>query len=388
MCTRILTKNYKENFLTSRNMDWFEKFNTNLWAFPSGITRKSLPSNESGSFEWTSKFKSVVAFITLDKEKDGTEIGSTTDGLNEEGFVVNSLYLSESEYGEVEKNNKPKMSMGIWGQYMLDNYATVQDAVREWAENPIQEVLFDIPTPSADPKNVRSATQHISISDSNGDSAIFEYYKIEIEGVLNPQLKLHITTNINISSFNVNEEVSISTDKCNVMTNSPVYSEQLKLNYFWQWQWSNGQDIKGTANKSAKTETLPGTSRAPDRFSRASYYNNNIKKSKTYTESIGQVLSVIRTASVPIGYTLNPNEPNISNTLWTTVSDHSNKIYYFQATDYPNLLWIKLKELDFKNNTKIFKLSINDETDLTKYMGNITKLMTKKEVSKLKFIFS
>jgi len=372
MCTRVFINKEKGSALTARTMDWFERFDTNLWGFPAGVTRFAMPGDED-SYSWISKYRSIATAISLGENKK-PELISTTDGLNEKGLVVNTLYLSESDYGEASAGDT-NMCMTIWGQYMLDNYASVEEAVQGWVDLHVHIVSTIIPSPTGVEK---PASQHISLSDSDGNSAIFEYYKSDGKS------KLHITTNIDVAKLDFKEEdISIHYERdCDVMTNSPVYSQQIKLNYYWRWQWDRGIDSQADSNKSVKTETLPGTSRAPDRFARVSHYLNKIEIKTAGAEAIGQAFSLIRTASVPIGYIPDIDEPNISNTLWTTVSDQNKKIYYFQSTDYPNLIWVDLEKLELNDIESVLRLDINPyET----YVGNVTDQMIKTPVSEFMF---
>lgn len=143
-------------------------------------------------FDWTSKYGSVVA--------SAYDIAST-DGINEKGLVANLLWLAESSYPKRDVNKKG-VSISAWVQYLLDNYATVEEAVNELKDEPFQVISDMMPT------GERMATLHLSISDALGDNAIFEY----IDGKL-----------------------VIHHDKSyNVMTNSPTFEKQLALNDYWQ----------------------------------------------------------------------------------------------------------------------------------------------------------
>ncbi len=376
MCTRAILENrgtFVEDqrlFLTSRNNDWNEKLNTNLWAFPAGIQRHSMPEN---GFTWQSKYKTLSACITFNNPKiDGFHQGSANDGINEKGLVVNGLWLSEAKYGQPQANEKV-MSIGVWIQYMLDNYSDVEEAIKDWVQQKYRIVAFEMPSSGISENLHKVAKAHISLSDIKGNSAIFEYYTENS----NEETKLHITTNIKDISGSNHATVHYEQD-CSVMTNSPIYSQQLKLSYYWQWQWSKDHDLlTSNANESAKTHTLPGTNRAPDRFARVSFYLNNMKSATTYNEWVGQAFSLMRVASVPIGFIPNPDEPNISNTLWTTVSDHANRRYYFQSTDFPNLLWVDLNKLTLEKSDTILELPVNDAAvDNREYMGNMTETMS------------
>ena len=280
-------------------MDWKEDTRTNLWIFPRGMKR----NGEIGKnpLEWTSKYGSVVA--------SAYDICST-DGMNEKGLVANLLWLAESEYPQWD-GKKPGLSIAAWVQYILDNFATVDEAV-SYVEKGTFEVVSDMM-----PDGTRMATLHLSISDADGDNAIFEY--------IGGELKIH-----HDKSYQV-------------MTNSPVFDQQLALNDYWK-------NIGGTT-------FLPGTNRAADRFVRASFYINAIPKVADTRTAVASVFSVIRNTSVPLGITT-PNEPNISSTRWRTVSDQKNKVYFFESTIQPNVFWVNLQDVDFSEKAPVKMLDL------------------------------
>src|SRR5215813_11242338 len=155
-CTRAVFLGPNDEVITARSMDWKVDVLTNLWVFPRGMKR----SGEAGarSVEWTSKYGSVIA--------TGYEV-STTDGMNEKGLVANLLWLVESEYPQPSAA-KPAMAISVWAQYLLDNYATVNEAVEALQSEPFVVVTANVPGED------RLATVHLAISDATGDSAIFE----------------------------------------------------------------------------------------------------------------------------------------------------------------------------------------------------------------------
>ncbi|NWK73594.1 linear amide C-N hydrolase [Acinetobacter sp. SwsAc6] len=79
------------------------------------------------STQWTSKYGNVIA--------TGYDI-ATTDGLNEKGLNANLLWLVEAEYPQLEQTKKPTLSISLWAQYMLDNFATVAEAVQFLQKDP------------------------------------------------------------------------------------------------------------------------------------------------------------------------------------------------------------------------------------------------------------
>jgi penicillin V acylase-like amidase (Ntn superfamily) len=58
-----------------------------------------------------------------------------------------------------------------------------------------------------------------------------------------------------------------------------------------------------------------------------------------------------------------PHKPNISPTLWRTVSDLTNKLYYFESTTSPNIIWVSLDELDFNHGAPSKKIDLVNQPD-------------------------
>ncbi|MCA1538089.1 linear amide C-N hydrolase [Bradyrhizobium sp. NBAIM03] len=312
-CTRLVYLGVNDQVITARSMDWKSDVETNLWIFPRGMAR----NGEVGpnSLKWVSKYGSVIA--------SGYDI-STTDGLNEAGLVANLLWLVESEYPKFEQR-KPGLTIAAWAQYVLDNFATVQEAVDMLEKEPFIIVTDNVPGEK------RLATLHLSISDATGDSAIVEYIK--------------------------GKQVIHHNRKYQVMTNSPIFDKQLALNAYWE-------QIGGTV-------FLPGTNRSSDRFARAEFYVNAIPKDENRNDALASVFSVIRNVSVPYGIAT-PNEPNISSTRWRTVADQQQKLYFFESVLTPNTFWVDLKKIDFSPATgKVRKLDLGPNEDHT-FAGNAT----------------
>ena len=310
-CTRVVYQGNKDMVITGRTMDWKEDTRSNIWIFPRGMERNGEVGKDP--MRWKSKYGSVVTAAY--------DICST-DGMNEKGLVANLLWLAESSYPQWN-GEKPALSIAAWVQYMLDNFATVSEAVSE-----IEKNTFDVVSDMM-PDGTRMATLHLSISDATGDNAIFEY----IDG------KLNIHHNRSYQ----------------VMTNSPVFDQQLALDDYWK-------TIGGTT-------FLPGTNRAADRFVRASFYINAIPKTEDTRTALASVFSVIRNTSVPFGIST-PDQPNISSTRWRTVSDQKDKVYYFESTLYPNVFWVDFKDVDFSEKASVKKLNLLDGKT---YAGNTAK---------------
>ena len=306
-CTRAVYLGPESMIVTGRTMDWKEDPQSNLYIFPRGLEKRAAMTDNT--IRWTSKYGSVVTA--------GYDIG-VCDGMNEKGLVANLLFLTESSYVRPD-DNRPVMGISIWTQYVLDNFATVNEAVGELSKD-----LFRIDAP--DLPNGAKSTLHLSISDASGNSAIFEY--------INGELIIH------------------EGPECQIMTNSPTYDKQLTLNDYWK-------QIGGLV-------MLPGTNRASDRFVRASFYIQALPRTSNFHQAVAGVFSVMRNVSVPLGISI-PEQPNISSTRWRTVSDQKNKVYYFESTMSPDIFWVDFKDVDFKAGAPVKKLTL---TNGEIYAGN------------------
>lgn len=311
MCTRVLYGTGANTFLTGRNMDWSDVYmQTDLWAFPRGMARDG--GTGDGTARWTSSYGSVVvAVYNL----------ATSDGLNEAGLAGNLLYLVESDFGDPATRDKPTISVGAWLQYMLDSYATVAEAVAGMQDDPLTVI-------SADAPNGKPATVHIALSDASGDSAIFEF----IDGALT----IHHSA------------------EYRVMTNSPVYDQQLAINAYW--------DLIGGQH------FLPGTISAADRFARASYNLKSTPQFKDQRAALAAIFSQMRAVSTPLGLS-DPEKPNIASTLWRTVIDHDARRYFFDSVINPSVVWVDLDKIDLAEGAAPARLAFQGLEDVG---GNVS----------------
>ena len=287
MCTRMLYETGTGSFITGHGMDWSDpNAPFQIFSFPRGIERTGAPVENTVT--WRSKYRSVICSIYV--------VG-TADGMNEQGLVANVLYLAEADFGDAAQVDKPLISIGAWAQYFLDNFATVAEAVAAMQNPPFVIVAPVLP-------NGRAAAVHLSLSDASGDSAILEY----VDG----ELQMHHGS------------------QYTVMTNSPIYDQQLAINAYWEL-------IGGD-------RMLPGTINAADRYVRVSYFLNSSPKFEGRM-AVASVFSIMRAIGVPLGME-DPDHPNISATLWRSVSDHEARRYYFESAIQPTVYWVDIANLD------------------------------------------
>lgn len=309
MCTRAVYLGEDGLVITGRSMDWAEDMHSNIWSLPRGLKRHGNAGPKS--IEWTSRYGSVVV--------TAYDIGSS-DGMNEEGLVMNGLYLAEADYGTPD--DRPTMSVLAYGQYALDMFATVAEAVDGLQDDAIRLIAPRLP-------NGKETTLHMSLSDPSGDSAIFEF----VEG----KLVVHHGRDYQ------------------VMTNSPTFDKQLAIMTYW--------------GRVDKMTFVPGSFNAADRFVRASFLIDMIPKAldertinatpdHSYeNQAVASVMSVMRSVGVPLGI-IDPENPNQSSSIWRTVHDHRRKVMFFDSASTPNTFWVPLADLDFSKGAPAKKLAV------------------------------
>ncbi len=287
-------------------MDWPESTEPVLTVFPRGMERDGgmvgpesvVPENPA---RWTSKYGSLVTTVY--------GIG-TADGVNEKGLAIHMLYLTATDYGPRDAA-KPGVHAGLWGQYFLDNAASVAEAV---------ELMKGIQPIMVTARGVKS-TVHLAIEDSSGDSAIVEY--------IGGQPVVHHGREYQL------------------LTNDPAYDEQLKN--------LSGYDF----TNSTRQTPLPGNVDPVQRFIRAAYFLQKLPEPKTEREAMAGILAIARNASVPFGA---PNNApgTLYNTEYRTAIDLTNRRYFFELTTSPNVVWADLKSFDLSAGARVKMLNPDD----------------------------
>jgi penicillin V acylase-like amidase (Ntn superfamily) len=257
---------------------------------------------------WTSKYGSLVT----------TVYGmGTADGMNERGLSGHMLYLPSTDFGPPDPA-KPALQAGLWVQYLLDTAATVPEALA---------LLDDVQLVMVEAHGART-TVHLALEDASGDSSIIEF----ISG----------------------KQVVHHGRAFRVMTNDPPYDEQLEL--------LKAHDF----SKPSSDMPLPGNVNPRDRFARATYFLSMMPAPKTEREGVAAMFAIARNVSVPFGAPY--KDFGIYNTEYRTVSDDTEKRYFFELTTSPNVIWAELNKFDLQPGAPVMMLH-PDNIDLS---GDVT----------------
>lgn len=317
-CSRILWNNNQLAVVVGRTMDWPESTEPTLTVLPRGMKRDGgrtgpVVTVADNPAQWTSRYASMVTTVY--------GVGSA-DGFNERGLAGHLLYLTATDFG-TRDTSKPGLQAGLWLQFVLDNAASVSEAL----------TLLDTVQLVGTEARGRKATVHLAIEDASGDSAIVEH----IGG----------------------KPVVHHGREYRIMTNDPTYDQQLAL--------LKQQDF----SKPSSDTPLPGNVKATDRFQRAAYYAALLPQPRNEREAIAGILAIARNVSVPFGAPYKGF--GIYNTEYRTAINLTNKRYYFELTSSPNVIWADLEQFDLSPGAPVMVLN-PDNIDLS---GNVTAMFSK-----------
>jgi choloylglycine hydrolase len=203
------------------------------------------------------------------------------------------------------------LQAALWGQYVLDNAATVAEALT---------LLDGIQPIMVDHQGIK-ATVHLAIEDATGDSAIIEY----VAGTA----KIYHGHDYRI------------------MTNDPPYDEQIAFRAKFNFEGATRQTA------------IPGNVDPMHRFVRADYYRQMLPEPKNQREAIAGILAIARNVSVPFGA---PNNipGSLYNTEYRSAIDLTNRAYYFELTTTPNVIWTDLSKFDLAPGAPVLLLNPDD----------------------------
>jgi penicillin V acylase-like amidase (Ntn superfamily) len=249
-----------------------------------------------GALEWISRYGSVAV--------TGFGMG-TTEAVNEEGHAAHLLYLEATVYEPVD--GRPTVANTRWVQWIVDTCASVSEAVTAIADARI--VSLDV--------RGRQLGVHFAFEDASGDSAVVE--------LLDGRVVVH------------------HGPEYTVMTNDPDYDAQLQnLARYTPF----GGDLP-----------LPGDILSTDRFVRASYFLHYLPEPANYEEAVAGVVLVSRNVWVPPGAPC--DDFSVYPTRWGSATDVTNRVFYFQTVNTPNLVWVELDRLKLAEGSPVLRLDPN-----------------------------
>lgn len=231
---------------------------------------------------------------------------ATSEAVNEAGLSARVLYLEAARWEPPDA--RQTVSNLLWCQYAADQFATVEAAVAGLAEVRVESVAL----------HGQHLGAHLMLEDVGGDSAVIE--------ILDGRAVVHHGRQFNVA------------------TNDPPYDEQVaNLQRYAPWGGKLG---------------IPGDIVSEERFVRATYFLSHLPTPADPAEAVAGVFGVVRNCQVPYGAPDTRFET--FPTWWASVTDLTNRVYYFQSTRAPNVVWLGLDSVDFSPGSGVRALDPRD----------------------------
>ncbi|MCP4366113.1 MAG: linear amide C-N hydrolase [Planctomycetes bacterium] len=221
------------------------------------------------------------------------------DGINDEGLYAAYLYLpSFTEYPKYDPAD-PRPALGVMDvtNYLLATADSVPDALERLKK--VQVIIDAMPAnlPGKDGLFVISPL-HVVLRDKKGDSAVVEWVK---------------------------GKQNIYPDSGPVITNSPPFNWQTPHAKQFDYVFTGSTAVKfdGVELNGTGFGGIPGDWSPPSRFARAYQIARHSPKPDSTNSALRTALSMLESIQVPWG-------TNPSMTVWKTLVDLNNSVYYFQ----------------------------------------------------------
>lgn len=306
-CTRMFWNTNGKALLVGRNMDFYLDDQPTFYVFPKGMSKNGRVANPA---KWTSQYGSLVV----------TGLGMSNfsaEGVNTAGLAFHFLWLTATQYEN--RDSRPGVLNVSYGEYLLDNAATVLDALLLMYHTQVVPQAI----------NGKDYTFHLALEDASGDAAIVEF--------VGGQMKVYHGS------------------EYTTLTNDPPLPQMPDLRTY---QYFGG------------TLPLPGDNNALSRFVRASAFLATLDSAITdptalKPDPVSIMFNAIRAITEPFGSfqfvgpggVPGPTPIPAWPTTWTIVSDLTNKKVYFSHYIARNNFWIEMGKLNFQAGAQIRSLN-------------------------------
>lgn len=308
-CTRVFWNDNAIAKVSGRTADWFEATtdpraasDPKLLVMPRGLSKSGAMNGPNvvvtqNPAKWTSIYGSVVV---------ANYNAYVSDGMNEMGLAAHALALDVTDYGQRDVS-RAGINMNLVVQYLLDNAATVEEAVDLLPQIQPVEVGID----------GYATGLSFSIGDATGDSAVVEFINGVAEISHGPDFRVTANTRL---------------------TEAKALFDAYNFNF----------------TNVTRSVDVPGNTSSIDRFIRASFYSGLLSQvtPRNALEVRAAVMSVMRNISDPIGA---PGDVAgaIHETDWRTVSDMTSRAYVFENPRTLTTLTTDLTRLNFAPGTGV-----------------------------------
>jgi len=325
-CTGIVLRAKDGATVPARTMEFSFDIHSNILVIPAGTKIEKLvmdEKNDGGSYIAKYGFAGANA---LDKP-------IVVDGINEKGLYFGAFYFNHlAKFQELTQENRDEaISSEELGNYILSQFASVSE---------VKEALPNLVIVGTWIKEINSfAPFHYAVTDHSGESLVIEITK---------------------------DGLNIFDNTVNVVTNNPTYD----------WHLTNLNNYVGLTAENRSTQVvgrqqlapfgegtglfgLPGDHSSPSRFVRATAFANSALPSETADEAVFSAFHILNHFDIPKGSIREEinDELFTDYTVWTSVTDTKNAIYYYKTYLTQQVEKVDL-EVAFKNlkQPKVIKM--------------------------------
>lgn len=270
--------------------------------------------------KWTGTY-GVVALDAVGKD-------ILTDGMNEKGLVVGALYFPG--FAEFQPYDPARAGTALSSvqlpAWILSQFKTVDEV--KAALGGITLVAVPLPELHNQP-----APMHWTVMDASGKGIVIEYTRDGLRVHDNP---LHVLTNAPAFDWH--------------MTNLRNF---IGLSAFGKPAVSIGGVKLTPLGAGSGFIGLPGDFTPPSRFVRAVAFTQTARKTADGPETVYEALRILDTFNVPLPAAGSPDIDPLqqqdmrSSTIWSSVADTRNLVYYYHTQNNRQVRKIDLKAIDF-----------------------------------------
>lgn len=319
MCTNFRIQSEDNAVVVGRTMEFGVDLKSQIVAFPRKFKYTAHAPEGMTPLSWKGTY-GVVGPNSF-----GLDVLS--DGINEKGLYVGCLYLpGYAKYMEpTVSQNGNLISQNDLSLWILSQFATVSELKEKIANITVWGMPFG---------ELGIIPLHYAVHDTTGESVVIEY---------------------------LNGKLSIDENPLGVLTNSPDFNWHLtNLGNYVNLSATNvpgikltGEDLKPIGQGSGMLG-LPGDFTPPSRFIRAVALTQSAIPAKNAEEEVKTAFHILGSFDIPVGLTREKRGDKVAyeSTQWMTVSDLTNKAYYYRTYEIPGTLKVDLTKINFEGDKK------------------------------------
>ena len=339
-CTRIFWNTNPGLMIVGRNEDYVTASHPTFVVSPRGMKRwgTSDKAKRSRAVSWTVKYGNVASYANN---------RFPNDGMNEAGLTARTLFYLDGKANEIVAagSKKKELDEDHWVSFVLDNFATVADAVKA-----IRNEVYIVSVVGKRGSGFSYATpKHLAMADASGDSAIVEITDGKVAIFHGPQYR--------------------------ILTNPPAYQKELDNVAKYQ---------------KVEQDKLPVSWAATDRFVRADYFLRHLPKPRKNDAPTGYgfMYSALASEVMPAGLPSptedvkliaklvasleDPNETyGGAATYFQTISDLTNKHYRFRSLMAPSDVYFDFEGYNFAEGQTVRIIKRIDEYAQQGWSGDV-----------------